>query len=320
MKQTQRHNGIIELVKQQGYVSTEELVEHFSVSPQTIRRDLNELAEQNLILRHHGGAALPSSSVNTPWHDRKATQTEEKERIARKVAEQIPNGSTLFIDIGTTPEAVAHALLNHSNLRIVTNNLNVANTLMVKEDFRIILAGGELRSRDGGIIGEATLDFISQFRLDFGILGISGIDSDGSLLEFDYHEVRTKRAIIENSRHVFRIILAGGELRSRDGGIIGEATLDFISQFRLDFGILGISGIDSDGSLLEFDYHEVRTKRAIIENSRHVMLVVDHSKFGRNAMVNMGSISMVDAVYTDTMPPASVMQVLKDHHIQLELC
>ena len=225
MKQTQRHNGIIELVKQQGYVSTEELVEHFSVSPQTIRRDLNELAEQNLILRHHGGAALPSSSVNTPWHDRKATQTEEKERIARKVAEQIPNGSTLFIDIGTTPEAVAHALLNHSNLRIVTNNLNVANTLMVKEDFRIILAGGELRSRDGGIIGEATLD-----------------------------------------------------------------------------------------------YHEVRTKRAIIENSRHVMLVVDHSKFGRNAMVNMGSISMVDAVYTDAPPPVSVMQVLTDHHIQLELC
>lgn len=252
MKQTQRHNGIIELVKQQGYVSTEELVEHFSVSPQTIRRDLNELAEQNLILRHHGGAALPSSSVNTPWHDRKATQTEEKERIARKVAEQIPNGSTLFIDIGTTPEAVAHALLNHSNLRIVTNDLNVANTLMVKEDFRIILAGGELRSRDGGIIG--------------------------------------------------------------------EATLDFISQFRLDFGILGISGIDSDGSLLEFDYHEVRTKRAIIENSRHVMLVVDHSKFGRNAMVNMGSISMVDAVYTDAPPPVSVMQVLTDHHIQLELC
>ena len=86
-------------------------------------------------------------------------------------------------------------------------------------------------------------------------------------------------------------------------GSLAKLTLDFISQFRLDFGILGISGIDSDGSLLEFDYHEVRTKRAIIENSRHVMLVVDHSKFGRNAMVNMGSISMVDAVYTDAPPP-----------------
>ena len=147
---------------------------------------------------------------------------------------------------------MAHALLNHSDLRIVTNNLNVANTLMVKEDFRIILAGGELRSRDGGIIG--------------------------------------------------------------------EATLDFISQFRLDYGILGISGIDSDGSLLEFDYHEVRTKRAIIDNSRHVILVVDHSKFGRNAMVNMGSISMVDAVYTDVLPPPGVMQVIAENEVQLELC
>ena len=252
MKQTQRHDAIIELVKLQGYVSTEELVEHFSVSPQTIRRDLNDLAEQKKILRHHGGAALPSSSVNASWHDRKATQTAEKERIAQKVASQIPNGSALFIDIGTTPEAVAHALLNHSDLRIVTNNLNVANTLMVKE--------------------------------------------------------------------YFRIILAGGELRSRDGGIIGEATLDFISQFRLDFGILGISGIDSDGSLLEFDYHEVRTKRAIIDNSRHVILVVDHSKFGRNAMVNMGSISMVDAVYTDVLPPPGVMQVIAENEVQLELC
>ncbi|SNY71711.1 DeoR/GlpR family transcriptional regulator [Enterobacter sp. CC120223-11] len=252
MKQTQRHDAIIERVKQQGYVSTEELVEQFAVSPQTIRRDLNDLAEQKMILRHHGGAALPSSAVNTSWQDRRANQAAEKERIARKVASQIPNGAALFIDIGTTPEAVAHALLEHSDLRIVTNNLNVANTLMAKEDFRVILAGGELRSRDGGIIG--------------------------------------------------------------------EATLDFISQFRLDYGILGISGIDSDGSLLEFDYHEVRTKRAIIENSRHVMLVVDHSKFGRNAMVNMGSISMVDAVYTDVMPPAGVMQVIAEHNIQLELC
>lgn len=184
MKQTQRHDAIIELVKKQGYVSTEELVEQFAVSPQTIRRDLNDLAEQKMILRHHGGAALPSSSVNTSWHDRKATQTAEKERIARRVASEIPDGATLFIDIGTTPEAVAHALLDHNDLRIVTNNLNVANTLMVKEDFRIILAGGELRSRDGGIIGEATLDFISQFRLDFGILGISGVDSDGSLPDY----------------------------------------------------------------------------------------------------------------------------------------
>lgn len=61
----------------------------------------------------------------------------------------------------------------------------------------------------------------------------------------------------------------------------------------------------------------MRTKRAIIENSRHVMLVVDHTKFGRNAMVNMGSISMVDAVYTDVLPPAGVLKVITDNNLQL---
>ncbi len=252
MKQTQRHDAIIELVRRQGYVSTEELVEHFAVSPQTIRRDLNDLAEGNKIHRHHGGAALPSSSVNTAYQERKIMWSAEKARIAQRVASQIPDGATLFIDIGTTPEAVAHALLNHKNLRVVTNNLNVATLLNAKEDFNLILAGGEVRTRDGGIIG--------------------------------------------------------------------EATLDFISQFRLDYGILGISGIDMDGSLLEFDYHEVRTKRAIIDNSRCVVLVTDHSKFGRNAMVNLGKMSLVNFLFTDKLPPPSVMSIIEQSEVILELC
>src|SRR5476651_1520936 len=252
VKQTQRHDAIIDLVRQQGYVSTEELVEHFAVSPQTIRRDLNDLAEGNKIHRHHGGAAFPSSSVNTAYQERKIMWSAEKARIAQRVASQIPDGATLFIDIGTTPEAVAHALLNHKNLRVVTNNLNVATLLNAKEDFNLILAGGEVRTRDGGIMG--------------------------------------------------------------------EATLDFISQFRLDYGILGISGIDMDGSLLEFDYHEVRTKRAIIDNSRCVMLVTDHSKFGRNAMVNLGKMSLVNFLFTDKLPPPSVMTIIEQSEVILELC
>ncbi|MGI2801427.1 glycerol-3-phosphate regulon repressor, partial [Photobacterium damselae] len=82
---------------------------------------------------------------------RKVMQLAEKDRIAQAMVAHIPDGATLFIDIGTTPEAVARALLNHNDLRIVTNNLNVAGTLMAKEDFRVILAGGEVRNRDGGI-------------------------------------------------------------------------------------------------------------------------------------------------------------------------
>ncbi|EEZ42277.1 glycerol-3-phosphate regulon repressor DeoR family [Photobacterium damselae subsp. damselae CIP 102761] len=178
-------------------------------------------------------------------------QLAEKDRIAQAMVAHIPDGATLFIDIGTTPEAVARALLNHNDLRIVTNNLNVAGTLMAKEDFRVILAGGEVRNRDGGIVG--------------------------------------------------------------------EATLDFVSQFRLDFGILGISGIELDGSLLDFDYHEVRVKQAIIENSRCVMLGVDHTKFGRNAMVNLGDISQIDMLFTDQEPPAELMQRLQECELTMEI-
>ncbi len=204
MKAVKRHQEIIELVQAQGFVSTEELVERFDVSPQTIRRDLNELAEANKLRRNHGGATIATSSENSSYHTRQVSYQNEKEKVAMALVQHIPDGATLFIDIGTTPEAIARALMvNHHQLRVVTNNLNVATMLMSKPDFSIILAGGEVRNKDGGVTGEATLDFISQFRLDFGILGISGIDYDGSLLDFDYHEVRVKRAIIENSRSVF---------------------------------------------------------------------------------------------------------------------
>lgn len=252
MKQSDRHEMIVALLGQKCYITTEELVEQFVVSPQTIRRDLNLLAEQNKIQRHHGGATLPSSLENTAWHERKTRLSLEKMNIAERVASDIGDGSSLFIDIGTTPEAVAHALLDHANLCVVTNNLNVATLLQAKKDFRLVIAGGEIRPADGGIMG--------------------------------------------------------------------EATLDFISQYRLDYGVIGISGIDMNGALLEFDYHEVRVKRAIIENSRNVILVADHSKFGRNAIVNLGDLSLINTLYTDKQPPASVLRVLEQHQVRLQIC
>ncbi|TDQ59354.1 DeoR family transcriptional regulator [Mesocricetibacter intestinalis] len=251
MKQSIRHKKIVELVKQQSYISTEELVSILKVSPQTIRRDLNELAESNLIRRHHGGAASPSSSENSDYSDRKQFFSQEKNQIAKEVAKLIPDGSSLFIDIGTTPEAVANALLNHKNLRIVTNNLNAAHILMQNESFKITLAGGSLR---------------------------------------------------------------------QDGGIIGGATVNFISQFRLDYGILGISSIDLDGSLLDYDFHEVQVKQAIMESSRETLLVADHSKFTRHAIVKLGLITDVAYFFTDMQPPKSVLDIIRDSTLELKIC
>ena len=251
MRQSLRHQKIVELVKQKGYLSTDELVALFDVSPQTIRRDLNELAEANVIRRHHGGAALPSTAENSDYHDRKHFFSQEKNRIAHQVVQLIPNGASLFIDIGTTSEAVAFALLAHQKLRIVTNNLNAAHILMQNDSFDITIASGSLR---------------------------------------------------------------------QDGGIIGESTVEFLSQFRLDFGILGISAIDLDGTLLDYDYHEVQVKRAIIENSRNTLLVTDHSKFSRRAMVKLGAITDVEYVFTDSDVPPSIDELLKNKNVNLVVC
>ena len=249
MTQKRRQDQIFEMIQQKGFVTIDELVEHFQVTPQTIRRDLNQLAESDKIKRHHGGAGIESSTVNTAYQTRKIMNLEAKQKIATAIAKQIPDGSSLFINIGTTTETVAQALLHHKNLQIVTNNLHVATILSVKEDFKIIIAAGEVRHRDGGIIGEATVDFMNQFQMDFGISGISGIDEDGSLRDFDYREVRVAQMIINNSRQV-------------------------------------LLGADSD-------------------------------KFGRSAMVRLGNITQMDHVFTEKSPSQDMCRLLKEHNVVL---
>lgn len=250
MSQHTRHERILELVNRQGFVTIEELVQAFGVTPQTVRRDLNILHEQHQLRRHHGGAgAIGSSTTNTAYQQRQVLQAAEKRLIATAVATSIPDHASLFINIGTTNEAIAQALLARRGLKVITNNLHVANTLGPREDFEVIIAGGQVRSTDGGIIGEATLDLVHQFKVDFAVIGISGIDDDGTLLDFDYHEVRVSQAMCANARRVY--------------------------------------------------------------------LAADHSKFGRKAMIRLGSLADIDTLFTDSEPPRPVVELLARAHRQL---
>ncbi len=252
MSQALRQNQVLELIRQKGYLTIDELVDHFAVTPQTIRRDLNQMAQQGLIERHHGGAGVASSVENTAYQTRKIQHLAEKKRIAKMVAQHVPDHSSLFINIGTTTETIAQALLEHKGLKVVTNNLHVASLLSTKPDFTVIIASGQVRNRDGGIVGEATRDFVHQFKLDYGIIGISGIDNDGTLLDFDYQEVRVAQAIMENSRYVY--------------------------------------------------------------------LAADHSKFGRNAMVRLGNLTQCSAFFTDQTPDAGLCSLLQDAEVDLHIC
>lgn len=246
-----RHEEILELIRRRGYVPIEVLASHFSVTPQTIRRDINELSDQDLLKRYHGGAGLASSVENVAYSTRQVHLLEEKRRVARLCAEHIPNDSSLFINIGTTNEEVARALLRHRNIRVITTNLNVATIL--------------------------------------------------------------------SENHSCELIVAGGQVRHADRAIIGEAALDFISQFRADFAILGISGIDPDGTLLDYDYSEVRAAQAIMKNSRQHFLVSDHSKYDRKPLVRLGNIAEMDAFFTDKTPPEPIRLLLEEKDVRLYL-
>ncbi|WP_020394669.1 DeoR/GlpR family DNA-binding transcription regulator [Thiolinea disciformis] len=205
MQLSLRQQQIMALARSAEHVLVDELVAAFDVTPQTIRKDLNELCEAGLLARVHGGALLASGVANVGYEQRRNMASEEKRLIGQLCAAQIPNNSSLFINIGTTPEAVAQALLEHRNLMVVTNNLNVANILIQKTDFEVIIAGGVLRHTDRGIIGEATVDFVKQFKLDYAVIGASALDEEGTLLDFDYREVRVTQAILNNARERFLV-------------------------------------------------------------------------------------------------------------------
>ena len=200
-----RHAEIIQMAKDHGRVLVDDLASHFNVTPQTIRKDLNDLCDQRLLSRIHGGALFPSGIENMEYEARRKIAADEKEAIGSAAARLIPDNASLFINIGTTTEAVSKALLDHNGLMVITNNINVANRMRIYPTIEVVIAGGVVRGSDGGVVGEAAVDFIRQFKVDYAVIGASAIDHDGALLDFDFREVKVAQAIIANARHVILV-------------------------------------------------------------------------------------------------------------------
>eukprot|EP00752_Nemacystus_decipiens_P019451 g17507.t1 len=203
MAQTFRQAEIIDIARREGKVVVDELAGRFGVTLQTIRRDLTELADAGKLERVHGGAVLASGTANIHYEQRRELNFQGKLAIARACAAQLPNDCSIFINLGTTTEAVAAELLSHRNIMVATNNMNVANILAANEDCQVIVTGGTLRRSDGGLTGDLTTATIRQFKFDYAVIGCSALDDDGDMLDFDIQEVGVSRTIINQSRHVF---------------------------------------------------------------------------------------------------------------------
>ena len=231
---TPRQQAIAQQAKDNGFVMIEAAAMQLGVTTQTIRRDIAVLCEQGVLSRFHGGAAFRSSTANIPYEARRGSFLREKELIAATVAAEIGDGSSVFIDIGTTAEAVARKLREKKGLRVVTNNLNVVSILADREDFAITVACGTVRHRDLAINGEAAAEFVERFHLDYSILGVVAITTEGDVLDFSIDEARLTQAVLGCGRRAF--------------------------------------------------------------------VVADHSKFGRPAMAKVAHLSQVDTLFTDSLP------------------
>ncbi len=252
MSTNPRQLELLEEVRRQGTASVESLARRFGVALQTVRRDLTRLEEAGLLTRFHGGVRLPDSTTeNIGYRQRQQLNAAAKQAIARAVAAAVPPGASLFLNIGTTTEAIARELLHHRGLTVITNNLHVADTLSDNPDCEVIVAGGVVRGRDRGVVGEATIEFIRQFKVDIGLIGISGIEADGSLRDFDYREVMVAQTIIGQSRAVW--------------------------------------------------------------------LAADYSKFGRAAMVRLARLDQLDRLFTDRTPPDPFPRLLADAGVGLDV-
>jgi DeoR family glycerol-3-phosphate regulon repressor len=153
----------------------------------------------------HGGAVLPSGTSNIGYHDRRALNAAAKSDMGRRAARRIPDGSSVFLNIGTSTEAVARALLTHRDLLVVTDNMNVANILVDNPDCDILVAGGTLRRSDGGLVGDLTTQTIAQFKFDIAVIGCSALDHEGDLLDFNIQEAGVSRTILRQARRVFLV-------------------------------------------------------------------------------------------------------------------
>jgi len=178
------------------------LARTLSVSDETIRRNIKSLQANGLVKKVHGGVSLVGSIsvVEPPFQRRMDENTDAKKVLATKLAGMIKNGDSLFLDVGSTTAFVAQALQNHHDLYIVTNSITAAHMLTARNNNRVFLAGGELRSLDGGAFGQDALDFIKRFNTQFAIISVAAINASSGFMLYDVQEADISCAAIERAQ------------------------------------------------------------------------------------------------------------------------
>jgi DeoR family glycerol-3-phosphate regulon repressor len=200
-----RQAMIAEMLKSRDFLRVDELAQHFEVTTQTIRRDINGLCEQGVARRRHGGITCPSNASNMTFRDRQVLNRAAKRQIGAAVARHVPDGACVSFGIGTTPQIVAECLSDHRGLKIVTNNLPLGLAAAQNPEFEVAIAGGTVRTGDLDVCGPMGEELFGAYRVDIAIFGVGGVDADGSLLDYSREEVRIREVMMRHARRSFLV-------------------------------------------------------------------------------------------------------------------
>ena len=219
----ERQERLNEVIRASGTARVDQLCAELSVSPATVRRDLEALEAKGLIRRVHGGAMSLENRQAEPLFDEKVSVSlKEKREIASKAATLIQSGETIFLDGGSTTLELARQLRNRTDITIVTNSLRATQELSGSGP-QVILIGGELRRRSQTMVGSLTRLMIDHLHFDRAFMGTIGITADGATTT-DPNEAFTKELVMKKASEV--ILLAD----SKKGGKVSFASVGQISD------------------------------------------------------------------------------------------
>ncbi|WP_103333990.1 DeoR/GlpR family DNA-binding transcription regulator [Pseudotabrizicola formosa] len=225
-KKALRQQRLLQRLTLDRHLTLDEIAQHFAVTTQTARRDVMELSQRGYLRRVPGGAMVIDGVGAGTLRDRRIANRAAKERIAVRVAAEIPDGSAIFLDTGTTCEAIARALVGAKDLRVVTYSLRIAAFLADQTSFILALPGGFVRLVDGAVFQESTAAFLSGFRFDLAILSVTGVEASGELTNDDPAEVTVVRAAMAQAQRTY---LAVDHSKFGNRGLVQMGNLSEIS-------------------------------------------------------------------------------------------
>ncbi|AJT62942.1 hypothetical protein T261_1256 [Streptomyces lydicus] len=242
MKRHERMNALLELLGERGRVDVEEAATELEVSAATMRRDMDVLAEQQLLTRTRGGAVLSSVAYDLPIRYKHAHRSEEKEAVAKAAAKLVERGDVVGLSGGTTTTAIARVLATRPDfaeagpqphLTIVTNSLNIANELAVRPQIKIVLTGGVAHSRSFELVGPFSELVLQQISIDIAFIGANGMDPVMGATVHDEAEARVNRLMAERARRAV-VVADSSKIGERCFARVGDA--DVFDTFITDNG------------------------------------------------------------------------------------